>query len=139
MVRMYSTPSGQATVMSTSDPNNVASARVEMNRARPSGPPSLVGAVVVATSVVVCAAAGVGVAPGVVASDDAVATVSCWMLNWNVPFCTLGSAMPCTDQVTAHAPLGSGVVDKSRTKLSPSWDTWAEAVGAGLPLHTMNA
>src|SRR6476661_3784626 len=98
---MYSTPSGHATVISTSPPNSAANAIVETSRNNPSGPErlELPAPVPEAVSVVVAVAS----------TDDAVAA-SCSILNVKVAVVVLGSVVPCTRQNTEHWPFGSGVV-----------------------------
>src|SRR4051794_33873134 len=106
---MYSTPSGQASEMSTNEPNRTAMNRVLNSRATPSGPSPIAALEAVAPD----AASLAGVLPvadvpgGAVATAVVVTAASVVTVNLNDP---LPAGVPSgllTFQATTQVPFGS--------------------------------
>jgi hypothetical protein len=126
-VRMYSTPSGHAVAINTSDPNNTATPSEISKRDNPSGPPEPVPGVVelpddeLVVGAVVDPVAGTEPAPGVVTADASVATVSLAIVNRKLELPPLCASGWLTCHETTHSPFGSGfgTVTLSDTPSSP--------------------
>jgi hypothetical protein len=150
-VRMYSTPSGQATTMSTSDPKSTARARVATSRARPSAPPTREpssassactpvevtgsGAAVTAGTVEPVASVAATV---VVSGAGAVGTTTASAVMLNVmPTCPLGCASgELTVSSTLHVPFGIGF-GTATVAVMPSAPICALPTGKASPLQVV--
>ena len=110
MVRMYSTPSGQATVIRSNEPSSVPTVSIEIRRARPSGPPRFEDPEPSSLS-----AAGVPavVEAGPAAAGAVVVSLVGLISNENVSEATDVSVMPITDQRKLQVPAVNGVVVRS--------------------------